>query len=158
MIPTKPPYSPNLEEFWTVFIPELPRIPTVDELICRIVAINYPQGIVTDINGADISPPMDAGIATEQILLAIQTALDLEKNFWIKQLREKRIYTPYAWALKLSSNVAIKEAETQIVGALGWVGNIQQLDALFWQAFRRTENMCNENGREIQWAPFGDYT
>ncbi|KAJ8130751.1 hypothetical protein O1611_g2882 [Lasiodiplodia mahajangana] len=143
------PDSSNLDQFWTVFSADIPRVPSVDELIVRIVAINYPQGIVTDIHGAQISPPLDPATVTQQILLTIQTALDLETQFWTKQLRQNHLYTPYAWALRLSSNVAIKEAETQVTGALAWVGHIKGLDTLFWEAFHRTWDLYKKEGRII---------
>ncbi|KAI1120897.1 hypothetical protein F5Y10DRAFT_272609 [Nemania abortiva] len=143
--------TPNLDEFWSVFISEIPRIPSVDEFICRIVGINYPRGIMTDIHGASISPPIDAGIVTKQISLTIKTALELETKFWTKQLRENQLYTPYAWALRLNSNIGIKEAEIQILEALEYVGNIERLDALFWQAFRRTLSLRQGDGRKLKY-------
>ncbi|KAI0975142.1 hypothetical protein F4678DRAFT_484855 [Xylaria arbuscula] len=144
----------HIFEFWDVFIEEVPRVPTVDELICRVVAVSFPEGLVTDRTGALINPPIDASIASKQILFTLKTAIETEKDFWFRQLRLCRVYTPYGWGVRLSANVAITEAETQILDALEWVGNIYRLDTLFWQAFDRTEEYCRNNDRRIEWGPF----
>ncbi|KAI1748909.1 hypothetical protein F4782DRAFT_534028 [Xylaria castorea] len=144
----------RIDKFWDVFIEDVPRVPSVDELICRIVGINYPRGIVTDINGAVIHPPMDAGTVSKQILDTIERAIELEKDFWTKQLRQYYIFTPYSWGVRLSSNIAITEAERMINEALGNVGNIDRLDTLFWDAYLRTELLCEQDGCQLQWPPF----
>ncbi|KAI8944541.1 hypothetical protein F4801DRAFT_599660 [Xylaria longipes] len=144
----------KIDKFWDVFVDDVPRVPSVDELVCRIVGINYPQGIVTDINGADIQPQRDAGVVTKQILETIEGAIELEKGFWMRQLRNNYLYTPYSWGVRLSSNIAITEAERMINEALEYVGNIGQLDSLFWEAYRRTEVLCEEDNCQLQWPPF----
>ncbi|KAI1424913.1 hypothetical protein F5Y12DRAFT_796608 [Xylaria sp. FL1777] len=154
MSSSKPRGQTPTPEFWEVFIEEIPRVPTVDELICRVVAINYPEGIVTDRNGAYISPPRDASTVTTQILSTLKTAIETERNFWLRQLPKNGIFTPYAWGVKLSANIAIGEAENKILDALECVGNIDRLDKLFWESFHVTERFCQQDGRSIQWAPF----
>ncbi|KAI0450555.1 hypothetical protein F5B21DRAFT_490479 [Xylaria acuta] len=144
----------KIDKFWDVFTDGVPRVPSVDELICRIVGINYPRGIVTDINGADIQTPRDAGVVTKQILDTIKRAIELEKDFWIRQLRQNYLYTPFSWGVRLSANIAITEAERMISEALENVGNIQRLDTLFWEAYRRTEVLCEQNNCQLQWPPF----
>ncbi|KAI0547020.1 hypothetical protein F4679DRAFT_597962 [Xylaria curta] len=144
----------TIDKFWDVFIEDVPRVPSVDELICRIVGINYPQGIVTDINGLTLHPPLDAGTVSKRILDTIKRAIELEKECWIKQLRKNYLFTPYSWAVRLSSNVAITEAERIINEALGNVGNIDQLDNLFWDAYRRTELLCGQDDVQLEWPPF----
>ncbi|KAI0859651.1 hypothetical protein F4860DRAFT_244030 [Xylaria cubensis] len=143
----------TIEKFWDVFIEDIPRVPTVDELICRIVSINYPRGIVTDINGATFHPPVDTETVSKQILDTIKRAIELEKDFWIKQLRRNHHYTPYSWGVRLSSNIAITEAERMINEALK-MGNIDQLDSLFWNAYRRTEILCEQDCVQLTWPPF----
>ncbi|KAH8162469.1 hypothetical protein CIB48_g5769 [Xylaria polymorpha] len=142
------------DKFWDVFIHEVPRVPSVDELICRVVGIHYPEGIVTDISGAKIDPPRDARVVTKQILDTIKTAIELEKDFWTRQLRRNHLVTPYTWGVKLSANIAITEAEKMINEALEYVGNIDKLDTLFWDAYKRTEAHCAQNGRQLEWPPF----
>ncbi|KAI0466228.1 hypothetical protein F4859DRAFT_519251 [Xylaria cf. heliscus] len=146
--------SKRIDKFWDVFINDVPRVPSVDELICRIVGINYPRGIVTDINGKDIDPPMDAGTVSKKILDTIERAIELEKGFWVRQLRQNYLFTPYSWGVRLSSNIAITEAQRMIIEALGYVGNIGQLDTLFWDAYKRTEILCAEDNCQLQWPPF----
>ncbi|KAI0422606.1 hypothetical protein F5X98DRAFT_385615 [Xylaria grammica] len=156
MFSTKTPINPTLAKFWNVFLEELPRAPTVDELICRVVAINYPEGLVRDRYGAYIYPPRDAGAVTKQILFTLKTAIDLEAEFWRKSLRQNGVFTPLSWGVRLSANVAIIEAEAQILDALQYIGDIGKLDELFWAAFRRTEMLCEEAGYIITWPPFSE--
>ncbi|GAW11360.1 hypothetical protein ANO14919_007040 [Xylariales sp. No.14919] len=137
MFSTKTPINPTLAKFWNVFLEELPRAPTVDELICRVVAINYPEGLVRDRYGAYIYPPRDAGAVTKQILFTLKTAIDLEAEFWRKSLRQN-------------------EAEAQILDALQYIGDIGKLDELFWAAFRRTEILCEKADYIIKWPPFSE--
>ncbi|KAI0536800.1 hypothetical protein GGR58DRAFT_527989 [Xylaria digitata] len=137
----KASHSPNVAEFWNVFIEEIPRVPTVDELICRVVVMNYPEGIVRDRKGAAISPPTDASTATKRILFTLNRAIEQERNFWMENLRRNAIFTPQAWGIRLSANISITEAETQILDALEYVGNIDNLDKLFWEAVHRTESL-----------------
>ncbi|KAI0435780.1 hypothetical protein F4803DRAFT_573837 [Xylaria telfairii] len=142
------------DKFWNVFVDRVPRVPSVDELICRVVGVHFPQGIVTDINGARIDPPRDARVVTKQILDTIKSAIELEQDFWSKQLRQKGFVTPYTWGVKLSANIAITEAENMINEALEYVGNIDQLNTLFWDAYRRTEVLCARDNRQLEWPPF----
>lgn len=144
----------HIANFWDVFIEEIPRVPTVDELICRVVAINYPEGLVRDRRGMYIFPPRDAQSVTEQILSTLETAIESERDFWMRQLRRKGFFTPYAWGVRLSANIAITEANAQILEALEGARNIYRLDRLFWEAFSKTESFCYQTGRNIQWAPF----
>ncbi|KAI1314079.1 hypothetical protein F5Y03DRAFT_402314 [Xylaria venustula] len=144
----------HISEFWDVFIEDVPRVPTVDELICRVVALNFPEGLITNINGALISPPRNASIASQQILFTLKAAIETQRDFWFRQLRLNRVYTPYGWSVRSNANASITEAETQILDALEWVGNIDRLDTLFWEAFRRTGEYCKDNDRIIEWGPF----
>ncbi|KAK5637199.1 hypothetical protein RRF57_012911 [Xylaria bambusicola] len=93
-------------EFWEVFIQEIPRVPTVDELICRIVGMSYPDGMFWDRDGNLISPPLDHQAVTKQVLFTLQVAIDTEREFWIKQCRYKGVYTPYAWAVRLGASIS----------------------------------------------------
>ena len=143
-------------EFWRVFIDDIPRVPTVDELICRIVGIHYPEGIVMNGQGNLIKPARDIQKVTKQILFTLQIAIDTERDFWVRYLREARVTGPFAGAVKLSASVAMEEAETLILGALEWVGNVLQLDSLYHAAYMRTLYYCTTESRELLWPPFGD--
>ncbi|KAI0506639.1 hypothetical protein F5B22DRAFT_438407 [Xylaria bambusicola] len=141
-------------EFWEVFIQEVPRVPTVDELICRVIGMSYPEGMCRDRQGNRKPLPGTYEAMTKQVLSTLQIAIDSEREFWIRQCRGKGVYTPYAWAVRLNASIALEEAEALILEALQWTGNIEGLYMLYWDAFDRTVQCCQREKREILWAPF----
>ncbi|KAI0204396.1 hypothetical protein F4808DRAFT_413387 [Astrocystis sublimbata] len=144
----------NSNTFWDVFADDMPRVPTVDEFICRIVGLQFPRGIVRDINGILHNPPNDPGTTVAAIMEVITTASGLEAGFYTRTLRRNLLYVPAAWGLKLSINIALTEAENMINEALGEARNLQQLDTLFWDAYKRAEVLCGEKGVQLEWPPF----
>ncbi|KAJ3576574.1 hypothetical protein NPX13_g3657 [Xylaria arbuscula] len=142
-------------EFWKVF-EDISRIPTVDELICRVIGARYPRGIITDGYGNFITPRPDAQDVSKQVLFTLQIAIDTERDFWVRYLREAKVYGPFAAAVRLGASVAMDEAEAMIVDALEWVGNVHRLDVLYHAAYATALYHCNEEGRELVWPPFAD--
>jgi hypothetical protein len=136
--------------FWSVFAPELPSIPSVEDLICRIIAIPYPKGILTDRAGKPHEEPPDIATVREAISSTIKMALESEKEYLDKALRQQGVGVPYKWGLTLSLKLAVKEAVEQIQCLLD-VADLTNLDKMFWRAFVTTSMA---NGDKRRWQPF----
>jgi hypothetical protein len=145
---------PPEAQFWDVFVTELPRLPSVDELICRIVAIDFPEGFRKECGG-DHTPIIPPDVVAAAVGLVIRAAVADEENAMTLHLRRRKLYAPYSWGLKLSNNIVLTEAVRQVLDALD-VEDIGKLNRLFWEAYRRVEASCQEDGRVLHWPPFSD--
>jgi hypothetical protein len=130
MPPRKALRMPVNTVFWDVFAGELPRIPSVNELICRVVLLHYPEGILADKNGKPHTSLTDSVVVKETITQTVNDALDSREAVYEKQLRRNKLYTPYAWGLMLSIGLAVVGATKQVREALD-IGGSEALDRLF---------------------------
>jgi len=136
--------------FWSVFAPELPSIPSVEDLICRIIAVPYPRGILTDRAGKPHQDPPDITAVREAIDTTMKMALESETAYLDKAFRQQGVRVPYKWGLRLSQNLAMREAVEQVECLLE-VADITSLDKMFWLAFV-TASMAK--GDKRGWPPF----
>ncbi|KAI3319281.1 hypothetical protein HD806DRAFT_539316 [Xylariaceae sp. AK1471] len=144
-------------EFWDVFVAEHPRLPSVDELICQIIAIHCLEGVLTDRNGNQnfsrtLVPPE---VVALRIYQTIRAALDDEEKVMTRHLRQHKLFMPYSWGLNSSNIVALTEAVNQVLDGLD-VEDLRKLDKLFWEAYQRVEGSSQKDGRKLQWRPFSN--
>ncbi|KAI8623205.1 hypothetical protein F5Y19DRAFT_493199 [Xylariaceae sp. FL1651] len=148
MSPEQEETSPSNAEFWSVFATGFPRIPSVDELICRLITINYSEGVITDRHGKQLAFARNSQTVKEEVSATIRAAFEQERGFLTEQLRRHRITTPYAWGLRLSNNVAMTEAKKEVSKAID-DGGIVRLDEVYWSAYRRMKYSGPKNSHNI---------
>ncbi|KAI5925672.1 hypothetical protein F4810DRAFT_657538 [Camillea tinctor] len=126
--------------FWAVYAHEFPKCPSVDELVCQIIGVNYPEGILTDKDGNRLAFIRNLKtLEWEMIRTSIKAVEDLSE-FVAQEALPRDISYEDGKEINKQYESSIKEAAKIIYRALNDGGasyGLIYLDRVMWECYRK---------------------
>ncbi|KAI1638334.1 hypothetical protein F4809DRAFT_600411 [Biscogniauxia mediterranea] len=126
-------------KFWTVYAHEFPKCPSVDELVCQIVGVNYPEGILTDKDGNRLAFSRDIKTLEWEMIRTIQGALEDLSEFVAEEALPRDMSYKAGQEIHKRYDTSIKKAAWIIYDALtegGTKYGLILLDQVMWECYR----------------------
>ncbi|KAI0390841.1 hypothetical protein F5Y17DRAFT_471292, partial [Xylariaceae sp. FL0594] len=142
----QPPVETTPSDFWEVFVPELPNVPLSEDLICRLIGMHYPKGILSDQEGNALPGPAPHIQMVIRALGSTTTGDDTKVDEYLDS---------YPWregegALRLTLKADIMRVQAKVKELLKW-GDLEKLDELYWTSFKTASE---EGVADRNWPPF----